>query len=97
MREHITPQKTYLLVGAALLALLAITVAAASIDLGPWNTVVALGIAACKALLVILFFMHVRHSDRVIWVYVLVGFFWLILLFSLTFGDYITRSGVPGK
>jgi cytochrome c oxidase subunit IV len=96
MREHVTSQKLYFLVGVALLALLALTVAAASIDLGPWNTVVALTIAACKALLVILFFMHVRYSSRVIWVYALIGFFWLILFFSLTFGDYLTRGWLPG-
>jgi len=97
MKETLTPVRTYITVGIALLALLVLTVVAAEIDLGPWNTVIALTIAACKALLVILFFMDVRHSDRITWVYVLVGFFWLALLFSLTFGDYLTRFWWPGR
>ena len=97
MQEPITPPRTYILVGAALLGLLALTVAAALIDLGPWNSVVAISIAVLKALMVILFFMHVRFSSRVTWLYVLAGFFWLILLFGFTLGDYITRSWLPGK
>ncbi len=95
MKEQITPARTYLLIGGALLVLLALTVAAASIDLGPFNTVIAITIAACKAVLVILFFMNVRRSSRITWIYVLIGFFWLILLFGLTLGDYITRPWLP--
>ncbi len=95
MEEQITPVRTYLLIGGALLALLALTVAAATVDLGPFNTIIAITIAICKALLVILFFMNVRHNSRITWVYVLIGFFWLILLFGLTLGDYITRSWLP--
>ena len=96
MKELITSPRTFIAVSIALLALLALTVAAAEFDLGQWNAVIALTIAACKALLVILFFMDVRHSNRVTWVYVIVGFFWLALLFSLTFGDYFTRFWLPG-
>ncbi len=95
MNEQITPVRTYLLVGGTLLALLGLTIAAATIDLGPFNTVIAITIAVCKALLVILFFMNVRHSARITWVYVLIGFFWLVLLFGLTLGDYITRPWLP--
>ncbi len=94
-REQITPARTYLLVGAALLVLLALTVLAASVDLGPFNTVIAVTIAVIKALLVILFFMNVRRSSRITWIYVLIGFFWLVLLFGLTLGDYITRPWLP--
>ena len=97
MQEPVTPPRTYILVGAALLGLLALTVAAALIDLGPWNSVVAITIAILKALLVILFFMHVRFSSRVTWLYVIAGFFWLLLLFGFTLGDYITRSWLPSK
>ena len=95
MKESITSTRTYILVGIALLVLLALTVAAAEFDLGPWNTVIALAIAACKALLIILFFMEVRHSHHITWAYVAVGFFWLVLLFGLTFGDYLTRFWLP--
>ena len=97
MQEHITPPRTYLLIGGTLLVLLVLTVVAAQIDLGPLNSVIAITIAVAKALLVILFFMHVRFSSRVIWLYVIAGFFWLVLLFGFTLGDYITRSWLPGR
>ena len=95
MQETITPIRTYVRVGVALLALLVLTVVAAEFDLGPLNIIIALIIAACKALLVILFFMDVRHSNHITWAYAIIGFFWLALLFSLTLGDYITRYWLP--
>jgi cytochrome c oxidase subunit 4 len=49
-----------------------------------------------KALLVILFFMHVRWSTRLTWVVVASGFFWLLILFGLTMMDYLTRGWVEG-
>ena len=84
---------------ATLLALTLLTVGIAFLDLGGYlNTVVALTIAVCKALLVLLFFMHVRYSSRLTWVCVGAGVFWLVLLLSLTMSDYLTRSwlAVPG-
>ena len=66
------------------------------IDLGGnLNTVVAMLIAACKALLVILFFMHVRYSSRLTWVFVSAGFFWLMILLSLTLADVLSRHWLP--
>jgi cytochrome c oxidase subunit 4 len=73
-----------------------LTVAAAFVDMGALNNVVMLGIAAAKALLVILFFMHVRWSTRLTWVVVASGFFWLLILFTLTMSDYISRGWVEG-
>ena len=55
-----------------------------------------LGIAMTKAVLVILFFMHVRWSTRLTWVVVASGFFWLLILFGLTMMDYMTRGWVEG-
>ncbi|HEX4797596.1 MAG TPA: cytochrome C oxidase subunit IV family protein [Humisphaera sp.] len=81
----------YLAIFVALMALLVATVAAASFDLGRANTPVALIIAVIKALLVILFFMHVRHSSRLTWVFVAAGFLWLSLLLCLTMTDYASR------
>ena len=52
-------------------------------------------IAACKALLVILFFMHVRYSSRLTWVFVGAGFFWLMILLSLTLADVLSRRWLP--
>ena len=65
---------------------------ASTIDLGIWNTPIALAIAVAKATLVILFFMHVIHSTRLTWVVVIGSFLWLGVLFVLTFADYLTRG-----
>ena len=73
-----------------------ITVIVAFIDLGPLNNFVMLGIAVIKATLVILFFMHVFYSSRLIWVVVLAGFFWLGIMFALTSSDYLTRGWIKG-
>ncbi len=82
---------TYLLIYFALMALLIATVIAGSLDLGMWNAVVALFIAVVKALLVILFFMHVRHSSRQTWIFAGASFLWLGLLLIGTSSDYATR------
>ena len=68
-----------------------LTVQAAFIDLGAFNTVVALAIACTKAVLVVLYFMHVRYSTRLTWAVVVASVFWLGILLALTFGDYLTR------
>ena len=95
MSETIVSPKTYLLVWASLLILLAITVGAAYIHLGWLNPAVAVGIAATKALIIILYFMHVRYSSKVVWVFVGAGFFWLGILFTLALADYLTRAYLP--
>jgi cytochrome c oxidase subunit IV len=82
----------YLLIYGLLMALLVATVSAASVDLGRWNVVIALLIAVVKAMLVILFFMHVRHSSRLTWIFVAAAFFWLCLLLGLTMTDYASRT-----
>jgi cytochrome c oxidase subunit 4 len=91
MSSHITPRKTYIFVYLALLILLGGTIGGAYVDLGIWNTVAAIAIAVVKALLVVLFFMHVKYSSNLTRVYVLVGFLWLALLIGLTLADYLTR------
>jgi cytochrome c oxidase subunit IV len=92
MTGHIVSIKTYLAVFAALVVLLAATVLASYVPLGEFNVVIPLAIAVCKAFLVMLFFMHVRYSGRLIWIYVGVGFFWLGILIALTMGDFLTRT-----
>jgi cytochrome c oxidase subunit 4 len=81
----------YLGIYVALMIFLVATVVAASFDLGPWNVVAALAIAVVKALLVILFFMHVRHSARLVWLFAAAAFVWLGLLLGLTMTDYASR------
>ena len=89
---HVTPLTTYLLVFAALAGGTLLTWWVSTIDLGAWNTPIALLIATIKAVLVILFFMHVIHSTRLTWVVVIGAFLWLGVLFVLTFADYLTRG-----
>jgi cytochrome c oxidase subunit 4 len=89
---HIVPPRVYVTIFSLLMVLTAVTVSVAFLDLGPFNTVIALAIAVLKMVLVILYFMHVRYSGRLTWVVVLGGFFWLALLLLMTLGDYLTRG-----
>jgi cytochrome c oxidase subunit 4 len=91
MAEHVTSRKVYFLVFAALMILTLATWLVAQVDLGWANDIVALAIAVTKALLVILFFMHVRYSTRMTAITALAGFFWLAILIFLTLNDYMTR------
>ena len=94
--HHIAPLRLYYSIFAALIVGTIVTVAVAFVDLGPLNNVVMLAIACTKALLVILFFMHVRWSTRLTWVVAGSGFFWLLILFAFTMADYMSRGWVPG-
>jgi cytochrome c oxidase subunit 4 len=89
---HVTPLWIYFSVFFALSLGTILTVAASRFDLGMWNTPIALIIATIKAVLVILYFMHVIHSTRLTWVVVIGSFLWLGVLFVLTFADYLTRD-----
>jgi cytochrome c oxidase subunit 4 len=86
----------YYAVFAALIVGTALTVGVAFVDLGAMNNVLMLGIAMTKALLVILFFMHVRWGTRLTWVVAASGFVWLLILFGITMTDYLTRGWVEG-
>ena len=92
MSEHIVSVRVYITIFLALLVGTALTVAAAFFDF-PWrlNTIVALTIAVVKATLVVLYFMHVRYSARLIWVIIASALFWMAILFAFTFSDYFTR------
>lgn len=92
MSQHIVPLKVYFSVFIALMVLLAATIGAALLDLGPLHLVTALIIAGAKAILIILYFMHVRYSSRISWVFAGAGFFWLLILIVLSIGDYISRG-----
>ena len=93
MSEHIVSVKTYITIWLALLVLTGLTAGIAFVDLGPFNTVVALVIATLKALLVVLIFMHVKYaSDRLTKVVLVSALFWLFLLLGLSLADYTTRT-----
>jgi cytochrome c oxidase subunit 4 len=94
MAEPVTSRKVYFLVFAALLILTLATVLVAELNLGIFNDVVALGIAVTKATLVLLFFMHIRHSTRMTVLTAVSGFFWLAILFGLTIADYASRGSI---
>jgi cytochrome c oxidase subunit 4 len=90
--EHVVPLRTNVAVWLALLILTGVTTGIAFIDLGPLNTIVALVIATCKALLVVLIFMHVKYaSDKLVKVVVISAVFFLLLLLGLSLADYSTR------
>ena len=98
-QTHIDSVGTYVKILLALLVATAVTTAVASVDLGPFSIVVALGIACVKMVLVALFFMHIRHSSKLTKLVVLGGLLWLGILLLLTMTDFATRGilGVPGK
>jgi cytochrome c oxidase subunit 4 len=96
MSEHVAPKSLYYLIFLALMVGTGLTVWVAFFDLGAFNNVVMLTIACVKALLVILFFMHVRWSTRLTWVVVGSGFFWLAIMFTFTMSDYLTRGWLVG-
>jgi cytochrome c oxidase subunit 4 len=95
MAQHVVPRKIYFAVFTALILLTATTTAVSFADLGPWNTVVALGIAFLKATLVVLFFMHVKYSPRLTQITIAGGLFWLVILLALTLSDFMTRGWLP--
>lgn len=92
MSEHVMSSKFYYTIWIALLCLTVITAAVSFVDLGPFNTIVALVIATIKALLVVLFFMHVKYtSEKLTKIVIVSAIFWLFLLLALSMADYATR------
>ena len=102
MSEHIVPVRVYIAIFLVLLVGTALTVLAAFQDFTyhvgtrtiALNTPIALLIAVTKATFVVLYFMHVRYSIRLVWVIVTSALFWMVILFALTLADYWTRCWV---
>jgi cytochrome c oxidase subunit 4 len=95
--EHVS-LATYLVVFAALMVLLIITVAVAFyVHAGDLNLIIALVIATIKAALVVLFFMHVKYASRLTKIFVCAAFLWLAILFAFTFADYVSRNWQPNS
>ncbi|HEY3571803.1 MAG TPA: cytochrome C oxidase subunit IV family protein [Thermoanaerobaculia bacterium] len=105
MAEHhqhpVTPVRTYVVVWLLLLVGTVLTYVFARVDFGWANTPIALVIAITKAMLVLYFFMELRHSTRMTALTAAAGFFWLVLMLGLFMMDYGTRIAevlpVPGK
>src|SRR5690242_2123157 len=94
MSSHIISTKIYISIFLALMVLTAATVAVAFVNLGALNNVVALGIACTKAALVILYFMHVRYSERVVQLSLVISIFFVLVLLAFTIADPMTRTWI---
>jgi cytochrome c oxidase subunit IV len=90
--HHIVGPKVYGLILLALMVLTATTTGVAFLNLGVFSPVVAIGIACIKATLVILFFMHIKYSSRLMMLTVGAGFFTFLVLITMTLSDYMSRA-----
>jgi cytochrome c oxidase subunit 4 len=88
------PRKIYWRVWIALLGLLLLTWGLAEINLGLFNNVAALCISITKMLLVVLFFMHGRYEKPIMWIFIIAGVVWFLIMVDLTLSDYLTRGEV---
>jgi cytochrome c oxidase subunit 4 len=96
MSTKIIPVNTYITILVILLGLTVLTVLVSFAPLPPAGHVAAgMSIAALKATLVVLIFMHALHSPRLTWCVILASIAWLLILFSLTYTDYLTRGSLP--
>ena len=91
MSNHIIPFKTYLNVILALTALTVVTVLVSLVDFGIFNLIISMGIATFKAVLVLMYFMHLKYDDKSYLVIFLVGLFLLLIIFLFSSFDIITR------
>jgi cytochrome c oxidase subunit 4 len=92
MSEHISSVKLYVGIWLALMVFTVLTVFAATLDLGVFNPIVALGIATTKAVLVVLFFMHVKYAhEKLTKLVIVTAIFFFLILLALTMADYGTR------
>lgn len=91
---HVTPFNTYIKVFVTLVVLTVITVAAARVDFGWANPIIAFGIASVKAFFVLSYFMHLKHDSILNKAVMLTGFFFLLLLFAICAIDIATRIPV---
>ncbi len=90
--HHIVSPTIYLTIVAILLVMTATTVGVSYLDLGLFNPIVALAIAAFKMILVVLFFMHVKYSTKLTKLTVGAGIFTFLILIGMTLSDYMTRA-----
>jgi len=96
MSHPVVPIKVYVAVFLALITLTVTTVGVSKLELGEFNFVAAMTIAVVKAMLVVLFFMHVKQASTMTKLFVVAGFFWMAILFVFTLSDYFSRGWLPG-
>jgi cytochrome c oxidase subunit IV len=96
MSTKIISTRTYIAVLIALLVLTVLTVGISFVPLPPSGHVAAgLSIAAVKASLVVLIFMHALYSPRVTWCVIVAAIVTMLVIASLTYVDYLTRDMLP--
>ncbi len=89
--HHVVSWKLYALIFAALCVLTAVTVLVTGFDFGPFNLIVAMGVAITKASLVVLYFMHARYSPKLTGVVIVASIAFFVILVFLTWTDYVSR------
>jgi len=100
MSHHVVSPRTYLIVFAALMVLMVLTVAVTRLEQlqhGLIADLVALSIAVAKAVLIIMYFMHVKYSSHLTKLFAVAGFVWLVILFAFALSDYKTRDWEPTR
>jgi len=91
-QHHIVSPVIYIIIGGSLLVLTGLTVGASYLELGIFNPIVAIAIACIKAVLVVLFFMHVKYSSKLTKLTVFCGLFTFMALIGMTLSDYFSRA-----
>ncbi|MGI8908391.1 MAG: cytochrome C oxidase subunit IV family protein [Candidatus Sumerlaeaceae bacterium] len=93
--HHIVSPVVYLVIVVILFVLTYVTILCAYKDFGGlWNLVLALSIATIKATLVVLYFMHVKWSGRLIHITIGVSLMFFVLLIAGVLMDQYTRHNV---
>ena len=91
---HILPLQVYLRTLGMLLGLTVLTVIVSRFDFGSFNVIVALIVASIKALLVALFFMHLKFENRVILLFALYPVILLFLFVGSNVLDVVDRKPI---
>ena len=91
-QHHVVSPVIYLIVFGALLVFTGLTVGASYIEMGIFNPIAAIAIACIKAVIVVLFFMHVKYSSKLTKLTVFCGLFTFLALLGMTLADYISRA-----
>jgi cytochrome c oxidase subunit IV len=102
MKQHISSIQTNVAIFIALNVLLFATVGAAYLPLGNYHFLIAMALATVKAVLIVMYFMHVKYSHRLTAIICAASFLWLGIMIALTLTDYMTREThgwlqIPGK
>lgn len=90
--HHIVTPATYVKAILVLMVLLIVTVLAANVEMGILNVPIALAIATAKAVVIMMYFMHLKFSSKLVWIFATVAFVFVGILFALTLSDYFTRD-----